>query len=89
MRLLNTHTGQFEEKDPDDPAVVYAILSHTWNHEGIGEQGYVEVQNIQKIYDKGRRTLEKGVAVRQFPLCLPLYFTVNRVSHNGVCSYRF
>ena len=29
MRLLDTETGQFMEKDPEDRKTVYAILSHT------------------------------------------------------------
>ncbi|KAI1785938.1 HET-domain-containing protein [Ganoderma leucocontextum] len=45
MRLLNTETGQFVEKDPKDPKVKYAILSHTWDSKG--EQTYPELKEIQ------------------------------------------
>ncbi|PIL28695.1 hypothetical protein GSI_08739 [Ganoderma sinense ZZ0214-1] len=43
MRLLDTHTGQFEEKDPGNTE--YAVLSHTWKREG--EQTYHDVRHIQ------------------------------------------
>ena len=46
MRLLNTHTGRFEEKDLGE--VDYAILSHTWEGE---EQTFQQVQDIQEAYD--------------------------------------
>ncbi|PIL28773.1 hypothetical protein GSI_08817 [Ganoderma sinense ZZ0214-1] len=48
MRLLDTWTGMFVEKDPRDPTIKYAILSHTWNNEG--EQTHEEVKRIQKRY---------------------------------------
>lgn len=48
MRLLDTHTGQFVEKDPDDEKTVYAILSHTWDKDG--EQTYEQLRNIQRRY---------------------------------------
>ncbi|KAM5546153.1 hypothetical protein V8D89_000279 [Ganoderma adspersum] len=48
MRLLDTHTGQFVEKDPDDEKTVYAILSHTWDKDG--EQTYEQLRNIQRSY---------------------------------------
>ncbi|KAM5546180.1 hypothetical protein V8D89_000306 [Ganoderma adspersum] len=43
MRLLDTYSGQFVEKDPSD--IEYAILSHTWNHEG--EQTYHDLRRVQ------------------------------------------
>ena len=46
MRLLDTHTGQFVEKDPKKEKTVYAILSHTWNP--AGEQTFKELKRIQK-----------------------------------------
>ena len=48
MRLLDTHTGQFIEKDPKDDRTVFAILSHTWNR--AGEQTFKELKKIQKRY---------------------------------------
>ena len=48
MRLLDTHTGQFVEKDPENEETVYAILSHTWD--GNGEQTYEELRDIQRRY---------------------------------------
>ena len=48
MRLLDTHTGQFVEKDPENEETVYAILSHTWD--GKGEQTYEELRDIQRRY---------------------------------------
>ncbi|KAI1786351.1 HET-domain-containing protein [Ganoderma leucocontextum] len=47
MRLLDTETGQFVEKDPEK--TVYAILSHTWDTEK-GEQAYEELKKIQRRY---------------------------------------
>ncbi|PIL28594.1 hypothetical protein GSI_08635 [Ganoderma sinense ZZ0214-1] len=46
MRLLDTHTGQFVEKDPADEDTRYAILSHTWDQDG--EQTYKQLKKIQK-----------------------------------------
>nr|VWP01655.1 Alcohol oxidase [Ganoderma boninense] len=48
MRLIDTHTGQFIEKDPEDSKTLYAILSHTWDQEG--EQPYEELRSIQRRY---------------------------------------
>ncbi|TBU43755.1 heterokaryon incompatibility protein-domain-containing protein [Dichomitus squalens] len=45
MRLLNTETGQFEERDPE--STKYAILSHTWD---AVEQTYEEVRELQRPY---------------------------------------
>ncbi|KAM5545413.1 hypothetical protein V8D89_001026 [Ganoderma adspersum] len=60
MRLLDTYTGQFVEKDPRDTETKYAILSHTWDSEG--EQTFQELMDIQKWYplsphDKSLTTL--------------------------------
>ena len=49
MRLLDTHTGQFVEKDPRDQDAIYAILSHTWCQDPP-EQTYSELREIQKRY---------------------------------------
>ncbi|KAM5546170.1 hypothetical protein V8D89_000296 [Ganoderma adspersum] len=49
MRLLDTETGQFVEKDRADEETVYAILSHTWDTEN-GEQTYKELKKIQRRY---------------------------------------
>ena len=46
MRLLDTTTGQFVSKDPNDPETRYTILSHTWNSEG--EQTIHQLREIQK-----------------------------------------
>ncbi len=48
MRLLDTETGQFVEKDPKDPKLKYAILSHTWDSKG--EQIYPQLKEIQERY---------------------------------------
>ncbi|KAI1786366.1 hypothetical protein LXA43DRAFT_1085497 [Ganoderma leucocontextum] len=53
MRLLDTWTGEFVEKDPRNPETKYAILSHTWDPEG--EQTYQELRDIQKRYAPKRR----------------------------------
>ena len=55
MRLLDTYTGQFVEKDPRDPDATYAILSHTWDKK---EQTYQEVVKIQeKCGDQGDQSV--------------------------------
>ncbi|TBU51377.1 hypothetical protein BD310DRAFT_942287 [Dichomitus squalens] len=52
MRLLDTHTGQFMEKDPK--RIKYAILSHVWD-QVEGEQSYRDVRHIQNSHNaKGR-----------------------------------
>ena len=48
MRLMDTHTGRFVEKDPRKKEFKYAILSHTWDAEG--EQTHQKLQRIQKRY---------------------------------------
>ncbi|TBU40451.1 hypothetical protein BD309DRAFT_346314 [Dichomitus squalens] len=48
MRLLDTHTGQFVEKDPKAKDTLYAILSHTWDP--AGEQTFKQLSKIQKRY---------------------------------------
>ena len=48
MRLLDTRTGQFVEKNPKDKETVYAILSHTWD--SAGEQTFKQLETIQKRY---------------------------------------
>ncbi|KAM5546150.1 hypothetical protein V8D89_000276 [Ganoderma adspersum] len=45
MRLLDTETGWFVEKDPE--TTEYAILSHTWDTKE-GEQTYKELKKIQR-----------------------------------------
>ncbi|KAM5546303.1 hypothetical protein V8D89_000429 [Ganoderma adspersum] len=49
MRLLDTYTGQFVEKEPRDKATTYAILSHTWD--SSGEPTQEELKKIQKLWD--------------------------------------
>ena len=53
MRLLDTYTGQFVDKDPEKTA--YAILSHTWDTKQ-GEQTYEQLKKIQQRYDPGSQT---------------------------------
>ncbi|KAI1786356.1 HET-domain-containing protein [Ganoderma leucocontextum] len=48
MRLLDTDTGQFVQKDPK--RTVYAILSHTWDTER-GEQTFEQLKTIQRRYE--------------------------------------
>ncbi|TBU36689.1 hypothetical protein BD309DRAFT_1024137 [Dichomitus squalens] len=48
MRLLDTRTGQFVEKDPTNEDTVFAILSHTWDP--TGEQSFKQLRKIQKQY---------------------------------------
>ena len=50
MRLLDTGTGQFVDKDPEQTR--YAILSHTWDDV---EQTYQDILKIQKSYNKSGR----------------------------------
>ncbi len=57
MRLLDTETGQFVEKDPADGETVYSILSHTWDIEN-GEQTYKELKKIQRRYGRGSRAAQ-------------------------------
>ena len=45
MRLLDTLTGQYVEKDPR--TTTYAILSHTWD---AVEQTYQDIRTIQESY---------------------------------------
>ncbi|KAM5546026.1 hypothetical protein V8D89_000152 [Ganoderma adspersum] len=50
MRLLDTGTGKFVDKDPrKDVNLKYAILSHTWDPEG--EQTYQVLRKIQQRND--------------------------------------
>ncbi|TBU40453.1 HET-domain-containing protein [Dichomitus squalens] len=51
MRLLDTRTGQFVERDPGK--TTYAILSHTWRQR---EQTYDELKSVQARYGGPSRT---------------------------------
>ena len=51
MRLLDTRTAGFVEKDPNDQTTVYAILSHTWD--STGEQTLKQLSQIQEQYVLG------------------------------------
>ena len=51
IRLLDTRTGEFVEKDPEDNETVYAVLSHTWNT--WGEQTYGELLYIRGVEGAG------------------------------------
>ena len=62
MRLLDTETGQFVEKDPEHTK--YAILSHTWDTKQ-GEQTYEQLKKIQKRYDPGSRLAQSGYIVAE------------------------
>ncbi|EJF56681.1 HET-domain-containing protein, partial [Dichomitus squalens LYAD-421 SS1] len=46
MRLLDTHTGQFVEKDPK--TIEYAILSHVWDRVK-GEQSYQDIREACRV----------------------------------------
>ena len=46
MRLLNTHTGKFQDFQDNAAIPPYAILSHTWNENG--EQTYQDVRKVQE-----------------------------------------
>ena len=48
MRLLDTYTGRFVEKDPRKDTFKYAILSYTWDCGG--EQTYEQLKKIQGEY---------------------------------------
>ena len=58
MRLLDTETGQFVEKDPEARETVYAILSHTWDKGG--EQTFEELKKIQWRYSRGPQAQQGG-----------------------------
>ena len=68
MRLLDTHSGQFVDRDPKDKQTVYAILSHTWDR--TGEQTFGELQKIQERYAQKRSEahLDGG---KPTPSCAP------------------
>ena len=68
MRLLDTGTGQFAEKDPTETD--YAILSHTWNQEE-GEQAYEELRNIRRRYPTAPHSDWHGDYDGVLPLVLP------------------
>ncbi|TBU43099.1 hypothetical protein BD309DRAFT_961526 [Dichomitus squalens] len=67
MHLLDTYTGQFVEKDPKDEDTVYAILSHTWNHDPP-EQTYDQLKKIQERYAPVSAGPQIGTEVLQPPL---------------------
>ena len=56
MRLLDTNTGQFVDKDPE--RTIYAILSHTWDDKG--EQTYEQLRSIQRRYAPVSQTQHNG-----------------------------
>ncbi|KAM5546187.1 hypothetical protein V8D89_000313 [Ganoderma adspersum] len=60
MRLLDTNTGQFVEKDPEKTR--YAVLSHTWDDKG--EQTYEELKRIQRRYAPVSQTPLHSLPVR-------------------------
>ena len=47
MRLLDTQTGQFVDRNTKN--LEYAILSHTWDNDK-GEQTFKQLRKIQKRY---------------------------------------
>ncbi|TBU43100.1 hypothetical protein BD309DRAFT_1009961 [Dichomitus squalens] len=49
MRLLDTYTGQFIQKDPGHEDTLYAVLSHTWSH-NPPEDTYKQLKKIQRRY---------------------------------------
>ena len=79
MRLLDTYTGQFVEKDPRDPDAAYAILSHTWSHQPP-EQTHKQLRRIQELYvlqsqgvaNLPRSRYSSSTGLLECPLSLPL-----------------
>lgn len=84
MRLLDTWTGQFVEKDPRDPKTKYAILSHTWD--GKGEQTYQDLKRIQKrnaVHARPAKTFRHCDSPRDPPPFPPSDITSSiRYTHN-------
>ncbi|KAM5546238.1 hypothetical protein V8D89_000364 [Ganoderma adspersum] len=73
MRLLDTLTGRFVEKDPR--TTTYAILSHTWDE---AEQTHQEVLKIQESYDNDGRLLSLFASIyRAIRYFLRLRFTTS------------
>ena len=70
MRLLDTYTGQFFEKDHKNTE--YAILSHTWNHEG--EQSYHDLRRIQARFTSTRSGLPPPSHTQEDPPLPPSSF---------------
>ena len=64
MRVLNTHTCQFDEIDPENPEEkAYAILSHTWAKKPEREeQTYEQLRNIQRRYSTSESRASSSVA---------------------------
>ncbi|TBU51379.1 hypothetical protein BD310DRAFT_982665 [Dichomitus squalens] len=69
MRLLDTHTGQFVEKDPEDKNTKFAILSHTWDPKG--EQTFKQLKKIQKRYVLQSQSSQPGAGGSQ-PVSSPV-----------------
>ena len=66
MRLLDTQTGQFVEKDPVRDKIQYAILSHTWD--SSGEQTYQDLREIQNRAQECHPQLEPDTRQRSAEL---------------------
>ncbi|TBU45305.1 hypothetical protein BD309DRAFT_956436 [Dichomitus squalens] len=69
MRLLDTRTGQFVEKDPEDENTTFAILSHTWDPKG--EQTFKQLKKIQKRYVLQSQSSQPGAGGSQ-PVSSPV-----------------
>ena len=88
MRLLDTKTGQFVEKDPEETR--YAILSHTWDKEG--EQKYGQLRKIQQrdaLQSRAVRNHPAGGHANKVPLIclLPASRTTgDHLPHRPLCS---
>ena len=74
MRLLDTYTGKFVEKDPRNEDFKYAILSHTWDTDG--EQTYQELKRIQEWYAANINKSEK-MSVRRADVAFTEHKRVN------------
>ena len=67
MRLLDTHTGQFVEKDPDDEKTVYAILRERLrarktgsSSEAVVSRPRLSVETSRLAVDLGRSVVERA-----------------------------
>ncbi|TBU30341.1 HET-domain-containing protein [Dichomitus squalens] len=79
MRLLDTRTGQFVEKDPERTS--YTVLSHVWDKV---EQSYQEVRGVQSSYDDQGRlhtvSLPADPARRVVRRCLEVGQSLTRLA---------
>ncbi|PIL28775.1 hypothetical protein GSI_08819 [Ganoderma sinense ZZ0214-1] len=67
MRLIDTQTGRFVEFFDLSKIPPYAVLSHTWEPEPVGEQSYQEVVEIQRKFNVGHGLSESQPPVSEYP----------------------